>query len=358
MVPSDALFLVFDLAVRGGDCLLLALICGLLLRDHPQRLQARLGALFAVGVAAFAVWSGPDLGLRRSLLMTPVLVFSVGNGLVFWLFVRSVFEDHFQVRPWHLAAWLGIAGVALAARYCALYGTVDLASGLARGLSIQSIGFAILAVGPAIGSWAGDLMEARRRFRVMVIPVAITLASLNLTTEALDSLGDRGLLPSLTEAIVLAMLSFSAAWSLFAVRGATRLLGSDKGEKPTENLSPDDQTLLDAIEQSMSFERLYRQQDLTTGQLATSYQVTEAQIRELIWRGTGYRSYGGFLDKFRVAEVKAALADPHQDEVPRLTIARDAGFSSLRHLDRAFRVEMGMTPKAFQAARNTLMTTG
>ena len=357
-MPTDALFLVFDLAIRGGDCLLLALIVAILLRDLPGRIEALLGAMLAVSIAGFAVWSGPDLGLRDSPLMTPVLIFSVGNGLVFWLFSRSVFEEHFRLRFWHLAAWLGIAGTGLAAEYYALHGDIDLASTLARALAAQSLGFAILAAGQAIGSWNGDLVETRRRFRVMVVPAAVTFASLNITTEALDSLGDRGLLASLAEAIVLATLSFAAAWSLLEVRGAERLLGPAKGAPPSAAITGEDQTLLNDIEQTMSFERLYRQQDLTLRHLATSYDVTEANLRELIWRGTGYRSYGGFLDKFRVEEVKAALADPHQDEVPRLTIARDAGFASLRRLNRAFWVETGMSPKAFQSARNILMMTG
>ncbi|MFX6823265.1 hypothetical protein ABTH33_20160, partial [Acinetobacter baumannii] len=44
-----------DLMLRGGACLLLLLVAGLLLRDHRDRLPARLGALFALGSIAHAL---------------------------------------------------------------------------------------------------------------------------------------------------------------------------------------------------------------------------------------------------------------------------------------------------------------
>ena len=55
----------------------------------------------------------------------------------------------------------------------------------------------------------------------------------------------------------------------------------------------------------------------------------------------------GTLD---LAEVKTALVDPSQKEVPILTIALDAGFGSLGPFNRAFREAEGMTPSEFRAA--------
>ena len=50
------------------------------------------------------------------------------------------------------------------------------------------------------------------------------------------------------------------------------------------------------------------------------------------------------------AEVKAALTDPSQKDVPILTIALDAGFGSLGPFNRAFREAEGMTPSEYRSS--------
>ena len=47
-------------------------------------------------------------------------------------------------------------------------------------------------------------------------------------------------------------------------------------------------------------------------------------------------------------EIKVALADPGQADVPVLTMALDAGFSSLGPFNRAFKAETGVTPSEFR----------
>ena len=56
------------------------------------------------------------------------------------------------------------------------------------------------------------------------------------------------------------------------------------------------------------------------------------------------------LDRYRIEEVKAALADPAQAPVPVLTLAMDAGFQSLGPFNRAFKAETGLTPTEFRRA--------
>ena len=54
------------------------------------------------------------------------------------------------------------------------------------------------------------------------------------------------------------------------------------------------------------------------------------------------------MNHYRIAEAKAALADPDQADVPVLTIALDAGFSSLGPFNRAFKAETGLTPSEYR----------
>lgn len=54
------------------------------------------------------------------------------------------------------------------------------------------------------------------------------------------------------------------------------------------------------------------------------------------------------MNRYRIDEAKAALADPSQKEVPVLTIAMDAGFQSIGPFNRAFKARAGMTPTEFR----------
>ena len=49
-----------------------------------------------------------------------------------------------------------------------------------------------------------------------------------------------------------------------------------------------------------------------------------------------------------IAEVRSALADRAQADVPILTIAMDAGFGSLVMFNRVFKERQGETPSAFR----------
>jgi AraC-like DNA-binding protein len=98
----------------------------------------------------------------------------------------------------------------------------------------------------------------------------------------------------------------------------------------------------------MTAERAHRQDGLTIGTLAQQLGLPEYRLRRLINQALGYRNFNSFVNHYRIAEVKAALADPRQSEVPVLTIALDAGFSSLGPFNRAFKAETGMTPSEYR----------
>ena len=98
----------------------------------------------------------------------------------------------------------------------------------------------------------------------------------------------------------------------------------------------------------MTVERAYRQDGLTIGALAQQLELPEYRLRRLINQALGYRNFNSFLNHFRIAEARAALVDPTQATVPILTIALDAGFSSLGPFNRAFKAETGVTPSEFR----------
>ncbi|SMC28622.1 Helix-turn-helix domain-containing protein [Andreprevotia lacus DSM 23236] len=78
-------------------------------------------------------------------------------------------------------------------------------------------------------------------------------------------------------------------------------------------------------------------------------QLPEYKLRQLINQGLGWRNFNAFVNSYRIADARQALADTAQAEVPILTIAMDAGFQSLGPFNRAFKAETGLTPTAFRS---------
>ena len=99
----------------------------------------------------------------------------------------------------------------------------------------------------------------------------------------------------------------------------------------------------------MESELPHRDEGLTIAALAQRLGEQEYRLRRVINGSLGHRNFAQFLNAYRLAEVKAALADPAQREVPILTIALDAGFGSLGPFNRAFREAEHMTPSEFRS---------
>jgi len=82
--------------------------------------------------------------------------------------------------------------------------------------------------------------------------------------------------------------------------------------------------------------------------LGTRLGMVEYRLRPLINRRLGYRDFCSFINDYRVAEAKRALADPMQTDVPIFTIALNAGFQSLAPFNRAFKAATCQTPSDYR----------
>jgi AraC-like DNA-binding protein len=348
---SGAFLPSLDLALRGGAGVLLLLLAGLLMRDHGRVWAARLGALFALGAAAFAIWTSP--ALPRGPDITPLLALSAGNNVVFWLFARALFDDDFRPRPWHAAIWAGVVVLALTCalvlqpRHSALAGPVDAA------LAILALGFGLLAVIQTCASWSVDLIERRRRLRVLVVGASAGYIVLTAASNLLGLGHAPPELASLAGAAGLAAIAAGVAWSFLGVAGGETLFPARGAALPAapadlQVLDQADRRLIAALERAMSFERVYREEGLTIGRLAHRHGVPEYRLRRLINQGLGHRNFNAFLNHYRIADVQAGLGDPSQAAVPILTIALDAGFNSLGPFNRAFKAQTRMTPTAYR----------
>jgi AraC-like DNA-binding protein len=352
---SDQVLASLDWALRGGTCALVLLMAIALLRDYGQQTAARLGAAFAIGTASYAITSAIGFSPRLGLWTYPLIALSVGNNAVFWTFSAALFDDSFRLRWWHGGIWLVLVVTGFA---------VCLAPGRVLGLALttSSFIFAGLAAAQAIGSWRADLIERRRRLRLFVVIASSAYIVLNATAELIGVPHSAPAVGHLASASALLAIAGAIAVSMLRVGQHSLFPALSESSRPVSQATPTpdeaDQRLLATLAHVMSSERAYRQDGLTIATLAGQVGVAEYKLRRQINQALGFRNFNSFVNSYRIAEVKAALADPKQAEVPVLTIALDAGFSSLGPFNRAFKAETGLTPSEFRRRQGTESTIG
>jgi AraC-like DNA-binding protein len=350
-MTADALIPSLDIALRAGLVTLMLFVAALVLREHTRSPLARLAAALAVGVAAYALQSAAGFMGWPAGWRVPLAVLSTGNAVVFWVFSRALFDDDFRARRWHALAW----GLMAAAAVVGCYARVQ----VGLGITLATLCFALLAVLQTLASWRADLVEKRRRLRVFVVGAGALYTVINMLTRLLLP-AETGGLAGLMDMAALALIAVVVAWQLVRQPGAQLFVVPEMAATATAPAmataqapagEPVDARLVASLEQLMARERFYRQDGLTIGALAQRLAVPEYKLRRAINQGLGYRNFNAFLNRYRIDEVKAALADPAQAPVPVLTLAMDAGFQSLGPFNRAFKAETGLTPTEFRRAQ-------
>jgi AraC-like DNA-binding protein len=357
---------LIEAALRGGAVVLLVLIAALLLRDARRVPAGIFAALFALGAAAYTIVSASVFAPVPPLWLLPLRMIGMGNPLVFCLFAAALFDDDFKPSWLHAVAWLTM--VALGVVACLW---IDAAPARwafsALGLACNALGVWYVLAGRAL-----DLVEERRRLRaVLVVLLALYSAAIIATEIALPA-GSGGPILYLANSIGLLTITLVFAVVLLSISGDSALISLPVSEPAVQGImqgtlqvtSPyrsaavsdpggrierdDDTRLLAALRRLMEHDRAYREEGLSIGGLAGKLGIPEHGLRRLINRRLGYRNFNAFLNRYRLDDVMAALADPAQEAVPILTIAMDAGFQSLGPFNRAFKAQTGMTPSEFR----------
>jgi AraC-like DNA-binding protein len=365
-------YLSIDLGLRGAAVGLSLLLAGVALRDRRDSTVARLAAVLTVSAAASAICSAPTFPRSWPWWSLFLLALSSGGPVVFWLWARAAFDDDFVLRRWHGALWAALVGIELFVAGGIVQWPVP---GLALDRAVQaaSLGLALLAAAQTLATWRVDLVQRRRRLRLAVLIgtsayIAI-MAFLNFSPPE-PQLASHASMASVASAFGLCALVSLAAWSLLQAAGAPEsaktlpVAAGIFGEAPVtlseaEDKPVIDQALLRRLEHLMVVDRAYRREGLTIGLLSAELDVPEYRMRQLINEGLGHRNFNAFLNRYRIEEAKAALADPEQKEVPVLTIAMDAGFQSIGPFNRTFKAATDLTPTEFRrlaVAKNASMS--
>ncbi len=335
-----------DLMARGGSIALLALWGWILVRDHRDQLAAKLAIAMALAIICYLLQTSKSLSIPAigSLALS---IFGASTAGIFWLFAKAWFNDETHIRVRDLAL-VGLAALNSLVMFVSRAdgGIINqIAGALFRGGMLL---FASAALWEVWRGREGDLIESRRRLRLrLVAAVAFYVVVIALTQIAVHNLGmPDWLLGIVNGSIVAISLGFCAV--MFGMRQAD-LFGPVEAARPGSARPAVDGPLADKLRSHMEGHKVWRDEGLTIAKLAAQLGEQEYRLRRTINGQLGHRNFSAFLNGYRIAEVKSALADPAQRGVPIITIALDAGFGSLGPFNRAFREAEGMTPSEFRA---------
>jgi AraC-like DNA-binding protein len=335
-----------ELMARGGTLALLALWCWLLWRDHRDMLAARTAIAMNIGIASYVfVTSGWTERQDLAGLIIPLLARSTPG--LFWLFAKTWFNDRAKLAPADVILVAASMVNALVVHFTfesrtpAFY----VSGALFR---ISMLGFGIAGLWEAWRGRDDDLIEARRRLRLGVVgAVGLYVLVIGFAEIAVYQANAPfsviGMIGSSTAFITLALCA-----AMFASRKADLFGAPAEASAMNTQRTNDDAQLAARLQAMMDMDKPHRDERLTIAALAQQLGIQEYRLRRLINGSLGHRNFAQFLNGYRLAEVKQALSDPAQREVPILTIALDAGFGSLGPFNRAFREAEGVTPTAFR----------
>ena len=271
---------------------------------------------------------------------------------VFWLVSLSVFSERSDIRPWQyvlasLTLLIPLTATALqqlvGVNLREFNGWSGLVSYAAIALELGLIAHAIVI---AVVHWRSDLVQQRRYMRGGVIVMAAAYLLLVILIEQLFNMEWTGLASLKYAGLTLLMLGIYK--SIFAVR-QDGLFAERIGRAGDDHSAKDPYASeLGKIKDSMTVERLYRQDDLTISKLAQYLSIREYKLRQLINGEMGFRNFNDFLNHYRIEEVAAKLKDPEHQNDKVLFLALDSGFRSLSAFNRAFRSTHGMTPTEYR----------
>ena len=317
------------------------------MRDHRNVLAARLAVAMSAAIICYLLvtinWPA------RSLAIGFVLALGAGaTPALFWLFAKAWFNDEQVLRMLDLGL---VAACAINTAILQITRPSDGWINVIAGINFR-VAMLVFAGAALLEVWRGregDLVEGRRRLRTrLVIVVSLYVIVIAVTEVAAEyfwiSHQQVHVLGSLT---VIVIFAFCAA--MFGMRQA-ELFGTPAVQpKKPRALSIEDDPLAAKLLAHMHSEMPHRDEAMSIARLASQLGEQEYRLRRTINQQLGHRNFASFLNGFRLDEVKSALADPTQKEVPIITIALDAGFGSLGPFNRAFREAEGMTPSEFRA---------
>lgn len=337
-----------DLMLRGAS-LGLAMLYALLMLRLPQPAHRLLGIGLALGVTAYLVQGGAHAGDWPRELVLVLRALAVVAVYCFWGITRLMFEDHFTPRPWHLLALLALMVVLALRGSLTPDAPLALRATLRWLVELPILALVAHALWCAGRDWAADLVDSRRRARLVFLAAGAVLPLLHLASAQITGAAPARSLFPLVMALGYLLIKLVLGSQLLRLQWVFDAPTSAQSSAPLQVAVPDaDGPQVERVLAAMERDYVYRQTGLSIGALASQLQMPEYRLRALINQRLGYRNFNDFLNHFRLREAAARLRDPAQARLPILSIALDLGYASIGPFNRAFKARFGITPSEFR----------
>lgn len=342
---------VLELVFRVATFTQLCLLFLLLLRNRETNRSYYYTALLALGIASYMLAPLVVHQWQWGVAGYPIVLLAIVVPALFWYFANAVFNDDFVPRPW--AKWLLIATALLGfGAFCDDAGSgvvcrvnlFPIPGWIAQTAKLLWIGAALVTV---LKDWQADLVESRRRLRLLIVVaggcymaaiVIVELLLQNQVTAAVE-LVHVGVLLCAVTALCMHFLGINKT-NVFARMAKP----APQEPQPLSTRSPLAEQLLALMEQ----DRAYASDPLTIATLADSLRTQPYQLRQVINGELGYRNFNAFINLYRIREVAHRLQQAEYRTIPLLTLALDAGFRSLAPFNRSFKDHFGITPSEYR----------
>jgi AraC-like DNA-binding protein len=329
------------LALRLVTATVLVLLAAVLFRGGTGNRAYYTASLLALCIIGHLL--GPVFS--QNTVLMPFTVVAAGLAalapVALWACAGTVFDDHFTVPAWAYPVGAITVAIGVAAL---LADSAPLAAWLDRAAMAAWLGWLAMALSAILHGRAGDLVEARRRLRYALAALVIIISALTIWARVSLPAPPPPLL-DLAHVVLILVASLILAAHLLTLRPNNLFTHiSARQGVSQQQLSP----LAHRLQACMEEERLHATEGLTLDMLADRLAIQPQRLRHVIHHELGHRSFSAFVNLYRVQEVASRLAEPEHRDTPLMTIAREAGFSSMTPLNRTFRARYKTSPSAYR----------
>lgn len=343
--------LLFEAFIKFGAIGLLMALGLLFLRDGRSTQVFRFSLpLIVAMIFMFMTTGSPSISVTGAAAI-PLRLFDLFNSIFIWWLGLALFKDDFKLgkREWLVATAYAMVAVPSRLHYLGF----DVYWNYAMTMISPALTFLMMMhlCYLALVGHQEDLVERRRRVRIwFVIAVAVVVIASILAERVADYIG------AYQEWTIWVTYLFTFPLAMWAMLWLTRLhpemLAFGVNQLPAlakDTLDARDKLAFERLQEVMEAERAYTNHGLTIADLAQQVKIPPHQLRKLINQTMGHRNFSSYLNTYRIAEVKKSLAAVEKARTPVLTLAMDAGFSSLAPFNRAFKASEGITPSDFRS---------
>lgn len=300
----------------------------------------------SVSISMTAQYAG-DVGALLS------YVFAIGGSAGcgwLWLLSRTLFRAEKPIAQWNLFA---IAAIIAVESYWEL-ASVSADSGEIRRIAANAasficIGALVMVFVEVLSGYSAQLPKHERRFRQIFTGAFGAVAAIALLWAMNADENSFG--GEWAETALLLCAFGGVVGAKLAVSFRKRHpLTVTRARKAAPSPAANDKRLAQRILHALEEDQRFATPDLKVADFAASLGEQDYKVTQCITGFLGYRNFNHLINARRIEHAKELLTDPGHDGRPILSIAFDCGFNSIGPFNRAFKDQVGMTPRAFRVA--------